>query len=79
MVNTIERFLKSEYITSVCWPLKKDSTIACLIVIRLVTDGLLLRNPYCCGTRIFLKIEISLLLTIFENILGRIEIIDIGR
>jgi hypothetical protein len=78
VITLSKAFSKSVYITSVCLPFEKDSSIACFIVIRLVTDYLLLRNPCWCGT-MFLKIGVSLLLIIFENILGRIDIIEIGR
>jgi len=51
----------------------------CLRVIKLVVDDLWLRKPCCWGTKMFLKSGVILKVIILENILGRIEIIDIGR
>jgi len=52
--------------------------LLCFIVIKLVRHNLLLRNACCCGAKIFLNLSVSLLFIILENIIGRIEIIDIG-
>lgn len=48
-------------------------------VIKFVIVDLLQRKPYCCGTKTFSKLGDSLGLIILENILERVEIIDVGR
>lgn len=76
-------FSKSMYITLAYWLIEKEFKINCLKKIKVVTVDLLRWKPYSQGTRVFLKCVAKLKLSIGfrkdRDILGSIEIKDLGR